>query len=51
MTESFGHEVVAAAYDGDGVDGGVDEERADAVVGEVAAGMYGDGHQPCFFAL
>jgi len=38
-TESFGHEVVAAAYDGNGLHAGVEEEGADSVVGEIAAGV------------
>ncbi len=43
--EAFGEEVVAAAYEGDGADRGVEGEGAEAVVEEVAAGVEGYDHQ------
>ena len=42
--QALGYEVVAAAYHCDGGDGGVEQEGAEPVVDEVAAGVQGYDH-------
>lgn len=44
-TETFGEEIVAAADHGDDSYGGVEGERAEAMVEEVTAGVEGGHHE------